>query len=134
MGTSTDALLWFGLCDDGLVVDGLPGSVTERLRETYNPEPGEEVDDEAHELIEHANKLLEPFGVELVMHQSSDYTRYGLAESASTLTAWRGYPKPIAETMAHLRPDATQRVLKAAELIGWHVAAEPCWWMASWWG
>lgn len=122
MGTSTDGLLWWGLCSNE---EGLPEGVGAVL----GLEPDhEDFYDQLNELEE---EDLDPLGVSLVRHCSDGWQMYGLALKSTEMTAWRGDPKNV-ESLA-VPPDAEERLRKAAEAIGWPWS-EPKWWLASWWG
>ncbi len=122
MGTSTDGLLWWGLCSNE---EGLP----EGFGEVLGLEPDHE------DFYDHLNELeeedLKPLGVTLVRHCSDGCEMYGLAIESTEMTAWRGDPKVV--TSLDVPPDAEERLRKAAEKIGWPWA-EPKWWLASWLG
>jgi len=130
MGQSTDGILWWGFNDSSGQESGVPEYVVEHLR--AHPINHPRFDREREDLENVLYHVLKDYGVELVPHCSSEYTMYGLAVSASVVTARRGYPKQPAT------PEPTEEwretLKRAAALLGWPTTEEPSWWLASYWG
>ena len=125
MGTSTDALLWYGVAG-GERYECFDEDVLAKLFEC-------EVDtvlDEGWE--ESLEGILEEYGCELIIHCSYSCPEYGIALKARSYTAIRGYPKRATQ-----KPPTARQRKKLAEVmkaVGWQGDGSIGWHLASLWG
>jgi len=133
MGESTDAKIWFGFCwgedDQEYYENGLPECVLAYMKARSSDIEDEE---DAECAIE---KILTKFDCELVRHCDSDgYDMVGLAISASSEWAARGYPSNLTTTglitTGTIGEDWMGKLTLAAQAIGWPWKP-PAWWLAS---
>ena len=129
MGTSTDGLLWYGLCwthkDEKYYERGLPEPVAKRLELTND-------EDHDYDNFEIVDKKLEPYDCELVVHCMGDYPMVGLAVKEASFSSSRGDPHPFEDTDLATLAEQGARLHQACEAIGWPYK-EPKWWLASMW-
>lgn len=140
MGTSTDGLVWFGMCwtqkHDKYYSHGFPDRVSRHLKvgegelEEFNKE-----EPDTHALAAYVNTLLKEFGCRVVLHCSGDYPMVGLALEEHYHAAHRGHPEPLDYSKIQQANTAVnvERLRKACEMLDWPWE-EPQWWLASDWG
>jgi hypothetical protein len=135
MGQSTDAKIWFGLCwteaDEEFYENGIPAPVLAHMK-AQDPDIEDEGDAERA-----VDKLLAPFGCELVRHCYYDGAdMVGLAITESCEIASRGYPVNLTDTgvitTGTIGDEWMSKLTLAAQAIGWPWRP-PAWWLASYW-
>lgn len=125
MGTSTDALLWYGVAG-GERYDCFDEDMLAKLFECDT----DTVFDEGWE--ESLDGILAEYSCELITHCSYSCPGYGIALKMRSYTALRGYPERVTQKP----PTARQRkkLAEAMKAVGWQSDGSVGWHLASLWG
>ncbi|APU88933.1 conserved hypothetical protein [Virus Rctr197k] len=148
MGTSTDALLFYGFEIPGGENEGTPfwlkkgeeddGDWEEFVASKLGvPKPTVEYSEETkplyHAYWETKREAVKKLGIEVVMHCHIDAPMYALAVKASAQRAYRGSPVTLGPNALIVDPTWDQQLRDFAQLVGVEMG-QPTWILASYWG
>jgi hypothetical protein len=128
---NTDAILFYGSNLDDCEEEGLPQVICDHLK--IDHDDSEEVLNKMWEL---SKELTQSLGIEIRRHCMETFPIYYMMISGTKTLAGRGHPEKIDPAALNTTKivEWDNRLVKAADLIGWpREQLDTGWWMASWW-